>query len=458
MTWMSGLDDWVVAIGILAAFACALPGTFLLLRGMSMMGDAISHAVLPGIALGFLVSGTRDNLWMFLGAAVAGVVTAVLTQVLHRLGRLERGAAMGVVFTSLFAVGLVLIVQTADHVDLDPNCVLYGAIELAPLDTMMLLGWEIPRAVPLLVVVGLINLGLVLLFFKEFTVSAFDPGMARASGIDARIMNQVLMVMTAATCVACFEVVGSILVVALLVVPAATARLLSNRLPVIVLLAVIIGAIAATLGHLSAITVPGWFPGGVEDTSTAGMMAVMAGVIFALAWFLSPLHGLVFRASHQVRLRVRIASEDALGLLFRCEERGESLSPDRIRQTLVDIAGSGPLVSRLAISRLRWGGLIQRDDMSWGLSDAGRSRAREVIRSHRLWESWLWRHANLEADHLHDPAMRLEHVTDTQMQAELERQTGSAPLDPHGQPIPGPGEQETGDSRSLPGGDGGGEG
>ena len=243
MSWMNGLDDWIIVLGALAAIACVLPGTFLVLRGMGMMGDAISHAVLPGIALGFFVSGTRDNVWMFLGAAIAGIVTAVLTQFLHRMGRLERGAAMGVVFTSLFALGLVMIVQAADHVDLDPNCVLYGAIELAPLDTVMFLGMEVPRAFPVLLVVCLINLVIILLFYKEMVISSFDPDMARSTGIHSGLMNQVLMVMTAATCVACFEVVGSILVVSLLVIPAATARLISDRLSIVLVLAVIVGVI-----------------------------------------------------------------------------------------------------------------------------------------------------------------------------------------------------------------------
>ncbi|MEE2907043.1 MAG: metal ABC transporter permease [Planctomycetota bacterium] len=450
MTWMTGLDDWVVALGVLAAFACALPGTFLLLRGMSMMGDAISHAILPGIALGFLVSGSRDNLWMFLGAAIAGVVTAVLTQVLHRLGRLERGAAMGVVFTSLFALGLILIVQTADHVDLDPNCVLYGAIELAPLDTVMILGMEIPRAVPVLVVVGLINLLVVVLFYKEMKISAFDPDMARSAGINAGLMNQVLMVMTAATCVACFEVVGSILVVSLLVAPAAAARLISDRLPVVLILAVIIGAIAAALGHISAITVPGWFPGGVEDTSTAGMMAVLAGVLFGLAWILAPRHGLLVRSVHRLRLQVRIVSEDALGLLFRSEERGDTMSPSRVRRTLVTLADAGPLAARLAVSRLQRRGLVYREGSAWRLSEAGRSQAAQVVRSHRLWETWLWRHADLAADHVHDQAMRLEHVTDDKMRAELEAQTDSAMLDPHGRPIPSPAPEDGNQGESRP--------
>lgn len=436
MTWMWGVDDWIIILGVLAALACVIPGTFLLLRGMSMMGDAISHAVLPGIAVGFLISGSRDSGWMFLGAAVAGIIAAVLTQFLHRVGRLERGAAMGVVFTTFFAMGLILMVQTADHVDLDPNCVLYGAIELAPMDLVMIAGLEVPRSLPILVLVGALNLGLLILLYKEFKICSFDPAMAKASGIKVVFVNQVLMVMTAATCVACFEVVGSILVVALLVVPAAAARLMSDRLLVVLVLSAFIGSMAAALGHLAAINVPGWFSADVPDTSTAGMMAVMAGILFLLAWLFSPRHGLFFQNLHRVRLRIRIASEDALGLFYRSRESGNVMTPLEVRHAIVSFTEVGLVIAWFAMRHLRRNHLVALQGDRWTLTDEGFQRASDLIRSHRLWEAWLWQHADLAADHVHGQAMRLEHITDGQMRDELAAQTYATDLDPHGRRIP----------------------
>ena len=133
MEWFA-IDSWIVVVGCLAAVSCALLGNFLVLRKMSMMGDAISHAVLPGLAIAFLLTEVRSSLAMFAGAAIVGVLTAVFTQWVSRFGNVDRGASMGIVFTTLFAAGLLLIVQAADHVDLDASCVLYGAIELTPLD------------------------------------------------------------------------------------------------------------------------------------------------------------------------------------------------------------------------------------------------------------------------------------------------------------------------------------
>ena len=185
------IDTWIVVVGILAAVACALPGNFLMLRKMSMMGDAISHAVLPGLAVAFFVTGTRASFTMFIGAAVLGVLTAVFTEWISRFGKVDQGASMGIVFTTLFALGLVLIVQAADHVDLDARCVLYGAIELVPLDVVwrtQFLGVaiELPRAVVALAPVCLVNVLFVVLFFKELRISSFDPELASTMGIKGR--------------------------------------------------------------------------------------------------------------------------------------------------------------------------------------------------------------------------------------------------------------------------------
>lgn len=284
MNWTT-TDTWIVITGTLCAAACALPGCFLVLRKMSMMGDAISHAVLPGLAIAFLVSGTRSGVPMFAGAVITGVLTALFTQWIHRSARVDRGAAMGVVFTTMFAIGLVVIVRAADHVDLDPGCVLYGAIEFTPLDTVRIGVMEIPRAALINCGVLIANLLTVLLLYKEFQLSSFDPDLAETLGFSPIFLHYLLMTMVAVTTVAAFESVGSIIVIAMLIVPAATAQLLTHRLPVMLVLAVAAGVLSAVIGHAGAITLPRLF--GYGATNTAGMMAAAAGLIFAIAMFVS---------------------------------------------------------------------------------------------------------------------------------------------------------------------------
>jgi manganese/zinc/iron transport system permease protein len=285
------LDGWIIVAGVLCAVASALLGPFLVLRRMSMMGDAISHAVLPGLAVAFILTDSRASLPMFIGAAIVGVLTAVFTEWVRGFGKVDEGASMGVVFTVLFAIGLVMVVQAADSVDLDPGCVLYGAIEMTPLDTVTIAGFDVPRVVVTLGSVCLLNLLCVVLFYKELKISSFDPALATTLGIRASFMHYLLMTLVAVTAVASFESVGNILVVAMLIVPAAAAYLLTNRLLVMIVLSVLIGALSGVFGHLGAIAVPAAF--GYQSTNTAGMMAVAAGVLFSVAGILSPKYGIV---------------------------------------------------------------------------------------------------------------------------------------------------------------------
>ena len=300
MDWTAN-DFHIILVGGLCAMACALPGTFLLLRRMSMMGDAISHAVLPGLAIAFLISGSRTNIWMFLGAALAGVLTALFSQWITRFGKVERGAAMGIVFTTLFAIGLVLIRKAADHVDLDAGCVLYGALEYTPLNMVTIFENEIslfavPRAALVIGATLLFNALIITFFYKEFKLAAFDSGLAQTQGFRPQLMHYLLMTMVAVTTVAAFEAVGSIIVIAMLIVPPATAFLLTRKLPSLIIVSLIVAVLSAILGQIASHLPPLL---GLPDTTSSGMMATTAGFLFLLAWLFGP-EGLIKKKSEQL--------------------------------------------------------------------------------------------------------------------------------------------------------------
>jgi len=432
MNWNWSLDGWIVAAGVLAAVSAALLGNFLVLRRMSMLGDAISHSVLPGLAAAFFISGTRNSLPMFLGAIIVGVLTAFLTEWIRGMGKVDEGASMGVVFTSLFALGLVLIVQGADQVDLDPGCVLYGAIELTPLDKVSIGRMEIPRAVVTLGIVAAINAVFVLLFYKELKLSSFDPALSSSSGMSAGLMHYLLMTLVAVTAVASFESVGNILVVAMFVVPPATAYLLTDRLPVMICLSVVLASIAAVMGHVGAITIPAWF--GYQSTTTAGMMAVASGAIMLLAVAFAPRHGIVVKWMNQRLLSLSILSDDIVANLYRREER-----------QLTSVVSESELSRDLQASRwstslaMIW--LKQRMEIigskqSILLSDKGRERARSLVRSHRLWENYLASQVLVESDRLHGLAERFEHFTGKELREQLDKEMDAPSHDPHGSVIP----------------------
>ena len=273
-------DLYIIGTASAIAISCALIGSFLVLRQMAMIGDAISHAVLPGIVLAYLFAGNRDSITMLLGAVAIGVLATMLIEVFHKKTRLQEDAAIGVTFTWLFALGVILISVFTGQVDLDQDCVLYGEIAYVPLDLWFTnsginLG---PR--PLWVAGGLLLLVLIFVLrgYRGLFVTSFNPEFAAGMGISIAVWHYALMGMVSVTTVVSFESVGAILVVALLIAPAAAAYLLTDKLPRLLALASAFGVLSSILGYYLAKWV---------DGSIAGAISTVAGVIFIAALIIS---------------------------------------------------------------------------------------------------------------------------------------------------------------------------
>lgn len=285
-----------ILIGTLAAIACALPGNFLLLRRQALIGDAISHVVLPGIVVAFLVTGTVTAWPMMLGAAVASIVAVALIEAVRRLGHVEPGAAMGVVFTALFAGGVLLLEQTdTSGVHLDVEHALYGNLEsliwfdadgwASLTDLSALTG--LPPQLPRLAIVVLVVAAFIGLFWRALAIATFDAVFARSVGIRAGLLGFVLVVVTAVAAVAAFDAVGSIIVIAMFICPPAAARLMTDRLGHQVAWSVVFATLSAVLGYVLAGYGPGWF-GLPHALSAAGTIATMSGLILMLACLFGP--------------------------------------------------------------------------------------------------------------------------------------------------------------------------
>lgn len=264
----------IALTAIFTAISCAVLGAFLVLRKMTMVGDAISHAVLPGIAIAYLLSQSRASLPMFLGAALVGVFATVIIEILSKKWKVQSDASIGMTFTTLFALGVVLITYWSDKVDLDQECVLYGEIAFVPFNTWTLAGQSMgPIA---LWSSGILLLSVLLYTFagyKGLLMSSFNEDYAAVLGIGVGAWNLSLMSMVSVATVISFESVGAILVVALLVAPAATAYLISQKLKPMILLAALFGLSGSLLGYMISARF---------DTSIAGGVATMLGVQFAL--------------------------------------------------------------------------------------------------------------------------------------------------------------------------------
>lgn len=414
----------IILVGALTNVACALVGCYLVLRRMSLMGDAIAHAVLPGLVLAFLFSGTMNIVPLFIGAAAVGLLTTFLTQTLHQYGRVPTDASMGVVFTSLFALGVVLLKRYITGVHFDVACVYEGSLLQVALDTVDVAGFEVPRGLVTIVPVLVMNLLFMALLWKELKLSSFDPALATAMGISATAMHYLLMVLVAVTTVASFEAVGSILVVAMLIVPASTAHLLCDRLGRMVVVACLAAILSAVLGYWCA---------HVWDVAPAGAMAVAAGGLYALAVLFSPQYGLLSALVHNLQTSLRILREDLISMLYRVEELGTG---DRLETGDALAAVGGGWLARWALWMLKHRGRIEERAGVLHMTDDGRTRARKLVRTHRLWETYLVKQLGLALDHVHEPAHRVEHFTGPSIREHISEAIDDAEHDPHGRDIP----------------------
>lgn len=285
-------------IAVTAAAACALVGVFLVLRSMAMMADAISHTVLLGIVLIFFVVQDLQSPWLLLGAAAMGLITVSLVEALGRTKLVRQDAAIGLVFPALFSLAVILISRFARGVHLDTDVVILGELALAPFDRLTLLGLDLPHALVTLLAILLVNLLFITVFYKELKLATFDPALAAALGFSPVLLHYGLMALVSVTAVGAFDAVGAILVVALIVTPAAAAYLLTDDLRRMLLLSVAIGAGSALAGYWLA---------RLLDANIAGAMATMTGVVFLIVFALAPQRGLLAVARRRARQRWEFA-------------------------------------------------------------------------------------------------------------------------------------------------------
>lgn len=291
---------YIITVSTLIAISCGILGCFLILRKMAMVGDAISHAVLPGIVLAYFITGTRDSIWMIVGAGMLGIFTTFLIEFFHKKARLQTDAAIGVTFTWLFALGIILISVFAGQVDLDQDCVLYGEIAYVPIDLWITESGQNygPRALHISYIVLILIILFVRIGFKQLYLTTFDPAFAATVGISVSLWNYLLMGAVSMTTVASFDSVGAILVVALLVAPPATAYLLTDKFRNMLIITCVIAVVISFFGYYLAVYL---------DGSIAGAIVSVAGVLFILAFLFSPNNGIVFKRFMQKREAARMS-------------------------------------------------------------------------------------------------------------------------------------------------------
>jgi manganese/zinc/iron transport system permease protein len=352
------------------AVACALPGVFLILRRMAMMSDAISHAILPGIVVGFFITESLGSPLLIVAAALTGLLTVALVELIERTKRVKEDAAIGIVFPVLFSIGVILIARYAGDVHLDTDAVLLGELAFAPFDRFMAFGldWG-PRALWVMGAALLLNGVFLTLFYKELKLSTFDAGLAATLGFMPGVLHYALMSLISVTAVSAFDAVGSILVVALMVGPPATAYLLTDRLGLMVGLSAGIGAVSAVAGYWLA---------HVLDASIAGAMATMAGVVFGAAVLFAPQRGLVAQWQRQRQQRWRFAEQMLTIHLLQHENTPEAARECRVAHLQEHLGWEAPFAEQV-VKRSSRHGTIERQNGHLSLTDDGRTVAQHAL-------------------------------------------------------------------------------
>lgn len=286
-------------IASLVAIACAIPGTFLVLRKMAMISDAISHSILPGIVVGFFITQDLNSPLLILLAAFTGVITVVLVERIQKTGLVKEDTAIGLVFPALFSIGVILIAKNANDVHLDIDAVLLGELAFAPFDRLSIGGTDVgPKSLWIIGSVLTITIGLLFAFFKELKVSTFDAGLSASLGFSPVIIHYGLMTVASVTTVGAFDAVGAILVVALMIAPAATAYLLTTDLKKMLGLAITFGVLSAISGY--------WFAHWL-DASIAGSITTMLGVLFLIVYLFAPSKGLIAVIYREKQQRIEVS-------------------------------------------------------------------------------------------------------------------------------------------------------
>ena len=411
---------YAVTGAVLLGLCCGVLGGFVVVRRMALVGDALSHAVLPGVALGFLWNMTKDPVAIFVGATVAGLLGTALVRAITATTRLKEDAALGLVLASFFALGACLVTMIQRLPSGNQSGVdkfLFGQAAAIGGDDVLLMGG-----------VALLVLGLVIFFYKELLVVSFDGAFARASGLPVAWIDRGLMLLLAFSVVIALQAVGAVLVSAMLITPAATAYLLTDRLHRLLGLAAIFGIGAGVLGAFFS------FFG--HNLATGPFMVLAASALFAGAFFLAPRHGVLARWWRRRDRAARTQRENTLKSIYRVwEERefaGEGVTfaelADRRRETLSEARAQSRALVDHGLATIS-GGVVH-------FTPEGQRRAAEIVRNHRLWELYLTNSANIASDHVHDDAEKIEHVLGEETVRELERRFRDAERDPHGRRIP----------------------
>jgi manganese/zinc/iron transport system permease protein len=411
---------YVVLGVIMMSAASALLGCFTLLRRKALIGDAVAHAVLPGVCAAFMLSGEKNPVVLLAGAFATGALSVYSVSFIKKYSRLKEDAAIGIVLSVFFGVGILLLTHiqhTGNAAQSGLDSFIFGkAASLVSTDVYVFGG------LALLIVLA------VLFLYKELMLLSFDAQYAASLGFPVKLLEVLLNTLIILSIIAGIQAIGVVLMAAMLITPAAAARFWTHRLPVMLLLSVVFGVLAGLGGAFVSYTVPGM--------PTGPWVVVCISGVALISFMFAPGRGLLLRWYLRRRHRARIVEENILKLLYQLGETDQNFYNEKSLKELEGKRGSSIAGFRQTMGRLKRQGYIQASGAGYKLTEEGMRKGQRITKLHRLWEMYLTEYLKLAPDHVHDDAENIEHILTPELEKKLEEQLRYPDKDPHDSIIP----------------------
>ena len=394
---------YVVLGTLLLTSSAGIVGAFTLLKKKALVGDAIAHAVLPGVCIAFIVSGVKSPLYLILGASATGWLSLLAIDGISQYSKLKEDTAIALVLSVAFGIGMLLL-TAIQH---SGNAAQVGLINFLFGKAAALVGEDIKA----LFVLNAVIISIVFFFFKELTLLAFDKAFAQAIGLPVKLLELLLTSLTVLTIVIGIRVVGILLMTAMLITPAAAARFWTNNLTGMVFLSVVLGIVAGQIGAFISYIAPAM--------PTGPWIVVVSSVIAYGSFLLAPRKGLLARKISQRRHRKKTLSENILKLFYELGEPDDDFYASRHPKTLLQYRPMPTRILLKGLKRLQQQNMLQRQGACWLLTPQGQRKGEEISRLHRLWELYLTQYLKVKPDHVHEDAESIEHVMTPALAQEL---------------------------------------
>lgn len=405
---------------MLLAGSSAVVGCFTLLRKRALVGDAVAHAVLPGVCLAFILSGTKNPFILLIGAFITGWISLVAIDFITSRSRIKEDTAIGLVLSVFFGIGILLL-TAIQH---SGNAAQSGLDKFLFGKAASLVGEDLIA----FSVVAVLLLAATLIFYKELKLLCFDEVYAKSIGFPVRGLELLLTTLTVLAVVVGIQAVGVVLMAAMLITPAAAARFWTDRLGVMLVLAAIMGAFSGVAGAFVSYTAPAM--------PTGPWIVLIISMIAILSFALAPGKGWIARIIRRRRNKKLILEENLLKLLYQLGEAKQDFAANRPLQELLQKRAIPAKEAKYGLAKLKAQGYLDKTRAGWALTQEGITRGRRVVRLHRLWELYLTQYLHLASDHVHEDAETIEHIITPELEQRLLEELNYPALDPHSTRIP----------------------